>query len=241
LGEGILHRNLNDWFGAENVVYNGEVGEGADFTVTIPTFSASFEAKFWIDTGNWPLTHKRSKKLILGKFSRKAFLGRRRFVIVLGRKPTNWVEISKWCAWNRIQPFYIPVNDENLRAIAGKAASPNFDVDLCVEVLSQVLKSRLFLVFSLLTEFKELSDEEWETIQSRLRADREGCRPRVSARGIINGILYRYKAGLRFSDIPIEYGSFKTMSRRYREWTANGTWDKILGALAESRGKPLLR
>ena len=48
-------------------------------------------------------------------------------------------------------------------------------------------------------------------------------------RTVINGILFRTRAGCPWRDLPAEYGNWKTVYGRHRRWSLDGTWGKILG------------
>ena len=48
---------------------------------------------------------------------------------------------------------------------------------------------------------------------------------------VVNGILFRTRAGCPWRDLPGEYGNWKTVYNRHRRWSLDGTWEKILGRL----------
>ena len=48
---------------------------------------------------------------------------------------------------------------------------------------------------------------------------------------VVNGTLFRTRAGCPWRDVPGEYGSWKTVYNRHRRWSLDGTWEKILGRL----------
>lgn len=41
------------------------------------------------------------------------------------------------------------------------------------------------------------------------------------------GIIYRYRTGVAWRDLPGEFGPWKTVWKRHRKFSADGTWDKI--------------
>jgi transposase len=49
---------------------------------------------------------------------------------------------------------------------------------------------------------------------------------------VVNGILFRTRAGCPWRDLPGEYGNWKTVYNRHRRWSLDGTWEKILGPAA---------
>lgn len=86
----------------------------------------------------------------------------------------------------------------------------------------------------------DLSDEEWARLEPHLptnhgRGGRWQCHRRV-----INGILFRQRTGLPWRDLPLCFGSWKTVHDRHRRWSADGTWEKILLAVqtnADAEGR----
>ena len=48
---------------------------------------------------------------------------------------------------------------------------------------------------------------------------------------VIDGILFRTRAGCPWRDLPGEYGNWKTAYNRHRRWSGDGTWEKILARL----------
>lgn len=76
-----------------------------------------------------------------------------------------------------------------------------------------------------------LSDRQWERIRPALpSANRQG-RPRADDRRTLDGILYVLRTGCRWHDLPARYGNPVTCWRRFRQWEADGTWERIWAAL----------
>lgn len=79
----------------------------------------------------------------------------------------------------------------------------------------------------------DLTDHEWNAIRRFLpaqNAKRRG-RPWKSHRAVINGILWILKTGCPWRDLLEEFGNWKTVFNRFRRWTAEGLWPRILAAL----------
>lgn len=52
-------------------------------------------------------------------------------------------------------------------------------------------------------------------------------------------MIYRYRVGIPWRDLPEHFGSWKSVWKRHRRFSNDGTWDKILAALlstADTRG-----
>ena len=79
----------------------------------------------------------------------------------------------------------------------------------------------------------ELSEEEWSIIQPLLPQKSRGV-PRVDDRRVINGILWRFRTGAPWRDVPERYGPRTTPYNRFVRWRAKGVWDRILDAVSEA-------
>ena len=67
----------------------------------------------------------------------------------------------------------------------------------------------------------ELSDEEWAIIQPLLPNKPRGV-PRVDDRRVLNGILWRFRTGAPWRDIPERDGPRTTLYNRFVRWRAAG-------------------
>jgi transposase len=77
-----------------------------------------------------------------------------------------------------------------------------------------------------------ISDELWDVIEPVLPSDvgRRGQRW-SDHRMILEGIIWRYRVGAPWRDLPPEFGPWQTVWKRHRRFSADGTWDKIHQAL----------
>jgi len=73
----------------------------------------------------------------------------------------------------------------------------------------------------------ELTDESWAVIEPLLAPPRMG-RPVRDRRQVVNGILWKLSTGAAWRDLPERYGPWKTVYERFRRWSADGTWDRLL-------------
>lgn len=48
---------------------------------------------------------------------------------------------------------------------------------------------------------------------------------------MLEGIIYRYRTGIAWRDLPREFGPGQTVWKRPRHFARNGTWDRVLSAL----------
>ncbi|MBY0170535.1 IS5 family transposase [Micrococcus luteus] len=83
-----------------------------------------------------------------------------------------------------------------------------------------------------MSRFQTLSDAQWELIAPMLptRTGRAG-RPFSDARTIVEAIIYRYRCGIPWRDLPEVYGPWQTVWTWHRRMAEEGTWDAVLARL----------
>jgi transposase len=79
----------------------------------------------------------------------------------------------------------------------------------------------------------ELTDLEWEIIAPLLPNKPRGV-PRVDDRRVINGILWRFRTGSPWADVPERYGPSTTCYNRFVRWRKAGVWDRILADISKA-------
>lgn len=73
-----------------------------------------------------------------------------------------------------------------------------------------------------------LSDAAWARIEPLMpAASPRGGRPFQDHRRVVEGIAWRFRTGSPWRDLPVEYGPWKTVWKRHRRFSGDGTWDKI--------------
>ncbi len=79
-----------------------------------------------------------------------------------------------------------------------------------------------------------LGDEQWLKIEGMLPG-RKGSvgRPARDNRLFIEGVLYRYRSGIPWRDLPERYGDFRVVHKRFSLWSKKGVWEKIFKVLGE--------
>lgn len=87
------------------------------------------------------------------------------------------------------------------------------------------------------SRFRAFSDEQWARVEPLLPSNvgRQG-RPFGDNRKVVEGIVYRYRTGIAWRDLPREqFGPWQTVWKRHRRYAGDGTWDRVLaGLLAEA-------
>lgn len=90
----------------------------------------------------------------------------------------------------------------------------------------------------------DLTDEQWTVLEPLIgelpkRADGRG-RPWRNSREVLNGILWILRTGAQWADLPERYPPYQTCHRRFQHWVQDGTYERVLEALAQDlkdRGK----
>lgn len=77
----------------------------------------------------------------------------------------------------------------------------------------------------------ELTDKEWLIIEPLLPNKPRGV-PRVDDRRMLNGILWRFRSGAPWAEVPERYGPSTTCYNRFIRWRKAGVWDRLLAAVS---------
>ncbi|WP_438939749.1 IS5 family transposase [Catenulispora rubra] len=89
----------------------------------------------------------------------------------------------------------------------------------------------------------DLTDAEWERLAELIPVPELGRRS-WHLRAQFNGIMWRFRCGTPWRDVPERYGNWNTIYDRFRTWRDDGTWDRLLEAVladAQARGQVDLR
>ncbi|EDY63033.1 transposase IS4 family protein [Streptomyces pristinaespiralis ATCC 25486] len=80
----------------------------------------------------------------------------------------------------------------------------------------------------------QLTDEEWEYIGPYLPIGEYGPYPALLRRQF-EGVIWRFKTGGQWREIPQEFGAWSTVSNRFRQWRDAGVFEVLLeGLIAEA-------
>ncbi|PZO38210.1 MAG: hypothetical protein DCF19_17225 [Pseudanabaena frigida] len=77
----------------------------------------------------------------------------------------------------------------------------------------------------------DLSDKEWEIIESLLPKKKKTRPPEWTKREILNGIFYQLKQGCNWADLPKDLPPYSTVYWYYKQWREAGVLDSLLNAL----------
>ena len=78
----------------------------------------------------------------------------------------------------------------------------------------------------------DLSDEEWEVIESHLPYPKAPGRPRLHPlREILDAVFYIVRGGCAWRLLPHDFPPWKTVYHYFRFWRIDGTWERMHAAL----------
>jgi transposase len=82
-----------------------------------------------------------------------------------------------------------------------------------------------------------LSDTQWEKLSSLGLPGLTGSvgRPARDTRLFVEAVLYRFRAGIPWRDLPPRFGEWHRVYVRYSRWSAKGIWQKVFEALAKDK------
>lgn len=78
---------------------------------------------------------------------------------------------------------------------------------------------------------RELSDVQWERLAPLMPRVSGRSRPWRNHRQVVEGIIFRYRTGTPWRDLPERFGPWQTVWKRHRRFSVDGTWDQILARL----------
>src|SRR3954463_3855998 len=78
-----------------------------------------------------------------------------------------------------------------------------------------------------------LRDDQWERIKDLLpgKAGDVGVTAQDNRR-FVEAVLYRYRAGIAWRDLPERFGGWKNTHTRYSRWAKSGVWARVFAALS---------
>src|SRR5689334_14607836 len=78
-----------------------------------------------------------------------------------------------------------------------------------------------------------LRDDQWDWIKDLLPG-RPGSVGVTAANNRLFGeaVLYRYRAGIPWRDLPERFGDAKNVHRRFSRWARSGVWQRVFERLA---------
>ena len=80
----------------------------------------------------------------------------------------------------------------------------------------------------------EITDTQWKAIKDFLPGKSTDVgRTAKDNRLFINAVLWILRSGARWADLPIRYGNYKSVHKRFTRWSLKGVWDKVFDVLTK--------
>ena len=79
-----------------------------------------------------------------------------------------------------------------------------------------------------------LRDDQWDRIKDLL-LDRQGSVGMTAKdnRLFVEAVLYRYRAGIPWRDLPERFGDFRVVHTRFSRWSRSRVWQRIFETLSQ--------
>jgi len=79
-----------------------------------------------------------------------------------------------------------------------------------------------------------LRDDQWDRIKDQLpgRDDTVGVTA-ADNRLFVEAVLYRYRTGIPWRDLPPRFGDWKNVHRRFSRWAKSRVWRRVFQYLAK--------
>lgn len=79
-----------------------------------------------------------------------------------------------------------------------------------------------------------LRDDQWDRIKDMLPGSAEWVGVTAKDNRLFaDAVLYRYRAGIPWRDLPERFGDFRVVHSRHRRWCETGVWERVFKTLAE--------
>ena len=79
-----------------------------------------------------------------------------------------------------------------------------------------------------------LRDDQWDLIKDLLPGKRGDVG--VTAKDnrlFVDAVLYRYRAGIPWRDLPERFGDFRVIHLRHSRWSKTGVWKRVFDLLSK--------
>ena len=78
-----------------------------------------------------------------------------------------------------------------------------------------------------------LHDDQWERIEIHLPGKESDCGVTAADnRLFVEAVLYRYRAGIPWRDLPERFGDYRVIHTRHMRWSRKGVWAFVFKALS---------
>lgn len=74
----------------------------------------------------------------------------------------------------------------------------------------------------------EVSDEVWSVVEPLLPPVRGRGRPWSDHRLAVEGMVWKYRTGSPWREVPARFGRWNSIYKRFIRWAGDGTWSAVL-------------
>ena len=87
-----------------------------------------------------------------------------------------------------------------------------------------------------------LRDDQWQRIEHLLpgRVGTVGVTAKDN-RLFVEAVLYRYRAGIPWRDLPERFGDFRVIHTRHMRWSKRGVWQRVFEVLLPRQTTSMIR
>ena len=79
-----------------------------------------------------------------------------------------------------------------------------------------------------------LRDDQWARIKDLLPGRKETVGVTAQDnRLFVEAVIYRYRAGIPWRDLPERFGNWNNTARRHRRWSQKGVWERVFQYLTK--------
>jgi transposase len=83
-----------------------------------------------------------------------------------------------------------------------------------------------------MADSRDLTDAQWALIEPLMPSTKgKRSRPFRDHRPLVDGIIFRFRTGCPWRDVPAHYGPWRAVWRRHSQLSQRGVWDQILTQL----------
>ncbi len=80
----------------------------------------------------------------------------------------------------------------------------------------------------------EISDKTWAVLEPLFPKPKTTGRPMMGMRATVEGIVWRFRTGAPWRDVPERFGHWNSIYQRFSEWSLDGTWSRALSMVQAS-------
>lgn len=74
-----------------------------------------------------------------------------------------------------------------------------------------------------------VSDEVWAVIGPLFPGVKSTRRPPVDRRKVVEATAWRFRTGVPWRDLPMQFGNWNTIYKNFDRWSQEGVWATVLG------------